>query len=60
MDSEMFKYVSVGSSQSGCDLVTFRLQRSEGSQFNVIMTADDAQNLCDSLRQQIRIAKFKV
>lgn len=58
MAAEQFRYVRIGHSASGCGFVIAEFERKEGISFEMVLTADDAERLCDDLRIQIRIAKF--
>ena len=56
MEAYEFRLVGVGhsQSQSGHVLITFR--RKEGTEFGVVLSAEDGRRLCEELPEQIRIA----
>jgi hypothetical protein len=59
MGPEEFRFVKVGHSASGVALVYIEFQRQDGTLFEMVLMADDAERLCDDLRGQLRIAKFQ-
>ena len=56
MENHLFRYVSLGYSGVGSGYVLIKLEREEGTQFDAVLSADDAKRLLDDLPQQIRIA----
>jgi len=59
MDAYEFKFISVGYSSAGCGFVAVNLERMEGTPFVMLLSADDAERLCERLPIQIRIARQK-
>ena len=59
MEMEIFKYAGIGHPPAGVGYVLIKLiklERRRGVQFDVCLTAEDAQQMIDDLRVQIRIA----
>ena len=56
MEMEVFKFAGIGSSPAGVGHVLITLARERGEPFEVCLTAEDAQQMIDDLRVQIRIA----
>ncbi len=56
VESYQFRYVSMGSSEVGSGLVLINLERKDGVQFGVVLSADDAKRLFEDLPDQVRIA----
>ena len=56
MENYQYRYAGVAHSQPGTE-VMFMLERQDGGQFGVSLTAEDAERLIDDLQVQVRIAK---
>ncbi len=59
MEHYEFRYAGIGHSIAGGPVV-FKLERKDGGQLGVLLTADDAAQLLDDLRDQVRIAKSDI
>lgn len=58
MSAEIFKLMSVASSEGGIGFVNITLMREAGNQFDVCLSADDAERLIEDLRPQIAAARM--
>ena len=56
METYQFKYIAVGHSATGCGYVVINLEREEGIQFGLVLSAEDAKRLLADLPEQARIA----
>jgi len=56
MESYRMRYVSVAHSAAASDAIAFTLERDDGGQFVVMLSADEGRRLADDLAEQVRIA----